>query len=69
MTAWIRYLFGVSIVLGVDTMIIVEKLPQWWEPVSILVMVLAAAAFLTCSVLEYRRGRAAAGTLEKQLYP
>lgn len=69
MTARIRYLFGVSIVLGVGTMIIVEKLPEWWGPVLILVVVLAASAFLTCSVLEYRRGRAAAGTLEKQLYP
>lgn len=69
MTARIRYLFGVSIVLVVGTMIIAEKLPEWWGPVSILVMVLAASAFLTCSVLEYRRGRTAAGTLEKQLYP
>ncbi|MBP3036586.1 hypothetical protein J2M53_10020 [Arthrobacter sp. zg-ZUI100] len=69
MTAWSRYLFGVSIVIGVGTMMLAEKLPEWWRPVSILVMVLAASAFLTCSVLEYRRGRAAAGTLEQQLSP
>ncbi|WP_104045740.1 hypothetical protein [Arthrobacter sp. ZGTC412] len=69
MTAWSRYLFGVSIVLGVGTMMLAEKLPEWWGPASIFVMVLAASAFLTCSVLEYRRGRAAAGTWEQQLSP
>ncbi|RAM36916.1 hypothetical protein [Arthrobacter globiformis] len=69
MTAWSRYLFGASIVLGVGTVMLAEKLPEWWGPVSILVMVLAASAFLTCSVLEYRRGRPAAGTLEQRLSP
>lgn len=69
MTRWSRYLFGVSIVFGVGTMMLSEKLPEWWGQVSVLVMVLAASAFLTCSVLEYRRGRAAAGTFEQQLSP
>ncbi|WP_461170755.1 hypothetical protein [Arthrobacter sp. Z1-15] len=68
MTAWSRYLFGVSIVFGAGTMMLAEQVPEWWGPVSILVMVLAASAFLTCSVLEYRRGRAAAGASEQQLF-
>ncbi|MCC3265257.1 hypothetical protein [Arthrobacter gengyunqii] len=69
MTAWSRYLFGVSIVFGMGTMMLAEKLPEWWGSVSILAMVLAASAFLTCSVLEYRRRSAAAGTLGQQLSP
>ncbi|MCC9196371.1 hypothetical protein QNO08_10895 [Arthrobacter sp. zg-Y820] len=69
MTAWSRYLFGVSIIFGVGTMMLAEKLPEWWGPVSVLVMVLAASAFLTCSILEYRRGRSEAGTLEQRLSP
>lgn len=60
MTDWSRYLLGASIVFGVGAMMFAEKLPEWWKPVSILVMVIAASVFLTCSVLEYRRRRAAA---------
>ena len=67
MTAWSRYVFGVSMVFGVGTMMLAERLPDWSGSVSILVMVLAASAFPTCSVLEYRRGHAAAGTLEQQI--
>jgi hypothetical protein len=69
MTAWSRYVFGVSIVFGVGVMFLAEKLPEWWGPLSVVVMVLAASAFLTCSLLEYRRGTAEAGTLEKQVSP
>lgn len=65
MTAWSRYLFGVSLVFGVGTMMLAEQLPGWWGPASILVMVLAASAFLTRSVLEYRCGRTPASTLEQ----
>lgn len=68
MTAWSRYLFGVSFVLGVGTMLLAEQLPDWWRPVSVLFMVLAASAFLICSVLDYRRGRTAAGSLDHQLH-
>ncbi|MCC9205000.1 hypothetical protein [Arthrobacter sp. zg-Y769] len=64
MTAWSRYLFGVSIVFAVGTMMLAEQLPEWWSPASVLVLVLAASAFLICSVLEYRRGRTTATTLE-----
>lgn len=60
MTDWSRYLLGVSIVFGVGVMMLADKLPEWWGPASILVMVLAASVFLTCSVLEYRRRSAAA---------
>lgn len=66
MTVWSRYLFGVSIVFGVGTLMLAENLPELWGSVSIVVMVLAASAFLACSVLEYRRRSAAAGTLEQQ---
>ena len=38
MTAWSRYLFGVSIVFGVGTMLLVEQLPGWWRPASVLFM-------------------------------
>ena len=69
MTVWSRYLFGVSIVFGVGTILLAEKLPEWWGPASIIAMVLAASAFLTCSVLEYRRRSAAGGTPEQQLSP
>lgn len=68
MTAWSRYLFGASIVFGVGAMMLAEQLPEWWGLVSIIVMVLAASAFLICSVLEYRRGRAAVSTLEQRLF-
>lgn len=68
MTAWSRYLFGVSIVFGVGTVLLAEQLPDWWRPASVLFMVLAASAFVICSVLEYRRGRAAAGSLDHQLH-
>lgn len=54
-----HYLFGASIILGVDAMLLAEQLPEWWGPVSFLVMIVAASAFFICSVLEYRRGRAA----------
>ncbi|WP_026551705.1 hypothetical protein [Arthrobacter sp. H20] len=64
MTAWSRYLFGASIVFGVGAILLAEQLPEWWGPVSILVMVLAAFAVLISSVLEYRRGRAAIDTVE-----
>ncbi|MBO0895813.1 hypothetical protein [Arthrobacter sunyaminii] len=63
MTAWSRRLFGASIVFGVGAVLLAEQLPEWWGPASLLCMVLAAAGFLTCSVLEYRRGRSAAGSL------
>ena len=68
MTAWSRYLFGVSIVFGVGAVLLAEQLPDWWRPASVLFMVLAASAFVICSVLEYRRGRAAAGSLDHQLH-
>lgn len=65
MTAWSRFLFGASITFGVGVMMLAEQLPAWWGPVSLLVMVLAASAFLTCSVLEYRCRRGAVGTVEQ----
>lgn len=65
MTAWSRYLFGASISFGVVVMMLAEQLAAWWVPVSILVMVVAASAFLTCSALEYRCRRGAVGTVER----
>jgi hypothetical protein len=55
MSLWSRYLFGGSLVFGAAVAILAERLPEWWGPASILAMVLAASAFLTCSVLDYRR--------------
>ncbi len=52
MTGWSRYLFGASIVFGVGAILLAEQLPEWWGPVSLLVMVLAASAVLISSVLE-----------------
>lgn len=66
---WSRYLFGASMVIGMGAMLLAELLSEWWGPVSILVMVLAASAFLICSVLEYRRGRATVDTSKQQLAP
>ncbi len=59
MTIWTRNLFGVSLVFGMGTAILAERLPDWWGPTSILTMMLAASAFLICSVLDYRRRRVA----------
>ena len=65
MTLWSRKLFGASLVFGASVMILAERLPAWWGPASILTVVLAASAFLTCSVLDYRRGRAAVSTVQE----
>lgn len=65
MSLWTRYLFGASLVFGVGVTILAERLPAWWGPASVLVMVLAASAFLICSVLDYRRGRSAISTVEE----
>ncbi|MHA7181329.1 hypothetical protein ACX80J_14585 [Arthrobacter sp. MDB2-24] len=59
MTAGTRYLFGASLVFGVDVTILAERLPAWWGPASILTVVLAASAFLICSVRDYLRENAA----------
>lgn len=61
MTAWSRHVFGVSLVFGAGVMILAERLPTWWGPASILTVVLAASAFLICSVLDYRREHPAGG--------
>ncbi len=45
-------------------MLLTEQLPEWWGPVSILVMILAASAVVISSILEYRRGHAAVDTVE-----
>lgn len=65
MTIWTRNLFGASLVFGASVTILAERLPVWWGPASILTVVLAASAFLTCSVLDYRRGRAAVSTVQE----
>jgi hypothetical protein len=59
MTIWTRDLFGASLVFGAAVAILAERLPAWWGPASVLAMVLAASAFLTCSVIDYRREQAA----------
>jgi hypothetical protein len=59
MSLWSRYLFGASLVFGVGVTILAERLPASWGPASVLALVLAASAFLTCSVLGYRREQAA----------
>lgn len=51
MTVWSRYLLGASLVFGMGVTIFAERLPAWWGHASILAMVLAASAFLICSVL------------------
>ncbi|WP_338750217.1 hypothetical protein [Janibacter alittae] len=65
MTAWSRYLFGASMTFGWGVLLLAEQLPAWLGPVSIFVMVLAASAFLTCSVLEHWCRRRAVGTVEQ----
>ena len=55
MTIWSRYVFGVSIFLGIAGIVFADQMPGWWGPASILLMVLAAAAFLIRSVIDYRR--------------
>jgi hypothetical protein len=67
-TAWNHYLFGASIVFGVGMTMLAEQVPEWCAPVSILVMVLAAPAFLVSSVLKYRRGRGMMNSSE-HLFP
>lgn len=68
MTEWSRYLFGASIVFCVSTTMLAEQVPEWCGPVLILVMVLAASAFLVSSALDYRRGRVMVNTFE-HLFP
>ncbi|WP_026820273.1 hypothetical protein [Arthrobacter castelli] len=67
MTVWSRYLFGASIIMGIAGIVLAVRLPEWWGPVSILIMVMAASAFLICSVLDYRRRRTAIESGERQL--
>ncbi len=62
MTVWSRYVLGASLVFGMGVTIFAERLPAWWGPASILVMILAASTFLICSVIDYRRESAAVGT-------
>ncbi|WP_435745444.1 hypothetical protein [Microbacterium sp. PMB16] len=57
MTVWSRYLFGVALVLGIAGLLFAERLPEWWSPVSVVFMVLAAGVFLTYSIRDYRRKR------------
>lgn len=52
MTKWSRYLFGAGIVLA-------ERLPEWWTPVSLILLVLTAAVFLFRSVVDFRNKSAA----------
>jgi hypothetical protein len=65
MTIWTRHLFGASLVFGVGVTILAERLPAWWGPASILTVILAASAFLICSVLDYRRGRVTIGAVQE----
>lgn len=64
MTAWSRSLMTASLFLGFGTLLVSEQLPQWAGPVAVLAMVLASCVFLTCSILEYRCGRARIGIPE-----
>lgn len=66
MSLWSRYLFGASLVFGIGVTILAERLPAGWGPASLLAMVLAAAAFLICSIIDYRRERSAIGSVEDQ---
>jgi hypothetical protein len=59
MTYCTRNLFFVSLVFGAAVAILAERLPAWWGPASLLAVVLTASAFLTCSVIDYRREQAA----------
>lgn len=58
-TTWSRYLFGASIVLGLVGIVFAARLPEWWGPVSILLMIVAATAFLFHSIV-HRRQRSVA---------
>jgi hypothetical protein len=64
-TIWTRNLFGASLVFAAGVTILAERLPAWWGPTSILALMLTASAFLTCSILDYRRGRAAVSTVQE----
>jgi hypothetical protein len=59
MTALSRNLFVISLIFGAGGILLTERLPEWWGPTSIFAVVLTASIFLTCSVVEYRRGRTA----------
>jgi hypothetical protein len=65
MSLWSCYLFGASLVFGMGMTILAERMQAWWGPASVLALVLAASAFLICSVPEYRRGRLAIGAGEE----
>ncbi len=64
MSLWSRYLFGAALVFGISVTVLAERLPAGWGPASIFTVVLAASAFLICSVIDYRRERAAVRTPE-----
>ena len=59
MTKWISYLFGASLVFCMAGIVFAERLPEWWTPVSLLLVVLTAAGFLIRSVIDYRNKRVA----------
>ncbi|WP_146111843.1 hypothetical protein [Arthrobacter sp. MYb227] len=59
MTKWSRNLFGASMVFCMVGIVFAERLPEWWIPVSLLLVVLAAAGFLIRSIVDYRNKSAA----------
>ena len=65
MTVVSRHVFGISLAVCIGVTILGERLPAWWGPASILAMVLAATAFLTCSIIDFRRDRAALSAVEE----
>lgn len=58
MVAWSRYLLAASLVVGIAGILFAQRLPEWWGPTSIVLMVVAAIAFLSVSIVDYRRRRA-----------
>ena len=64
MNDWSRYLFGAAIFFGAGVMMLGDESTAWWRIVSLVVMSVAAVAFRTRSVVEYRRTRNVAGSTE-----
>jgi hypothetical protein len=58
MVAWSRYFLAASLVVGIAGILFAQRLPEVWGPTSIVLMVVAAIAFLSVSIVDYRRRRA-----------
>lgn len=59
MVTYAGYVFGISMVFAIVGVLLAERLPEWWRPLSVFLVASSAAMFLLSFVIDYRRKRAA----------